>query len=750
MPERLRMVVQGAVQGVGFRPFVYRLANELSLTGWVVNTAQGVHLEIEGLRPALDAFSARLRGEPPPRAVLQSVEASFLDPVGYSSFEIRESEAQGAKTAFILPDLATCADCRQELFDAGDRRFRYPFTNCTNCGPRFSIIESLPYDRAQTSMKHFTMCAECAHEYHDPNSRRFHAQPNACPRCGPQLALWDRQGKVLAKLDDALGAAAEALRAGKILALKGLGGFQLLVNAANEGSVAELRRRKQRAEKPFALMVPSLETARQLCRLSPLEERMLLSPEAPIVLLPRRATAPLAPSLAPGNPNLGLMLPTSPLHHLLLHSLGIPLVATSGNSSDEPICIDEREALQRLAKIADLFLVHDRPIVRHVDDSIVRAMAGRELVLRRARGYAPLPLPLPEDGPSVLALGAHLKNSVALGVGRNAFVSQHLGDLETPEAYAAFVRAAADLPRLYECVPEIVACDLHPEYLSTQHALELPGRKVQVPHHWAHIAACMAENEVAPPALGVSWDGTGYGLDGTIWGGEFLRALPGGGCERVAHLRTFRLPGGTQAIREPRRCALGLLHEIFGEALWDRPQLLRDFLPNELPLLRQMLAKNVQAPRTSSAGRFFDAVAALLGLRARVSFEGQAAMALEFSLQAGVADAYPFRLTETIPLQVDWEPAIRALLADLDNEVSPGIIAAKVHHMLTESIVAVAVKLGEAKVVLSGGCFQNRYLTERTIARLRAENFRPYWHQRIPPNDGGIALGQIVAARHAR
>ncbi len=422
-------------------------------------------------------------------------------------------------------------------------------------------------------------------------------------------------------------------------------------------------------------------------------------------------------------------------------------MATSGNVSDEPICIDEHEALERLRGMADLFLVHNRPIVRHMDDSIARIMAGRELVLRRARGYAPLPVTLRQKGPTILALGAHLKNTVALAVGENVFVSQHIGDLETAQAYDAFVKSAADLPRLYEATPQRIACDMHPEYLSTKHALELPGEKIPVQHHWAHIAGCMAENEIRAPALGVAWDGTGYGLDGTIWGGEFLLATRGGSFERVAHLRTFRLPGGNQAVREPRRAALGLLHEIFAESLWDEADLLGAFSAQEVKLLRRMLEKNLQTPITSSVGRFFDAVAALLGLRQCVSFEGQAAMDCEFAISPGVEAAYPFRLTETTPLQIDWEPAIRALLRDLREGETRGAISAKIHNMLSESIVAVAARIAQPQVVLSGGCFQNRYLTERTIARLRAENFRPYWHQRIPPNDGGIALGQIVAVR---
>ncbi|MEP6603292.1 MAG: carbamoyltransferase HypF [Spartobacteria bacterium] len=757
--ERAKVVVRGAVQGVGFRPFVYRLATELQLDGWVLNSAQGVFIEVEGSRDLLQQFLFRLEKEKPPQAVLQSLESSYLDPLNYRGFEIRPSEEGGEKSAFILPDIATCADCLREIVDPTNRRFRYPFTNCTNCGPRFSIVEALPYDRANTSMKIFAMCGECEREYHDPLDRRFHAQPNACPQCGPQLQLWNGAGETLSERDTALEQAVDFIRSGKILALKGLGGFQLLVDADNDVAVRRLRERKHREEKPFAVMYPSFEAVRMDCEVSELEERLLLSPGSPIVLLSalRNSQSAISSSVAPGNPNLGIMLPFTPLHHLLLQSLGTAVVATSGNLSDEPICIDERDAVARLHGIADFFLVHDRPIVRHVDDSIARIMSGRELVLRRARGYAPLPILVgrlcqtpPEAGvsqkrPTILALGAHLKNTVALSLGADVFVSQHIGDLETEQAYTAFKRSAADLPRLYDAKIDIVACDMHPDYLSTKHAAQfsVPIRAIQ--HHWAHIAACMAENELTPPLLGVSWDGTGYGGDGTIWGGEFL-SIGANGFKRVAHLRHFRLPGGEAAVKEPRRGALGLLYEIFGEQLWERGDLLTAFDPGELSLIRQMLEKRINAPLTSSAGRLFDAVAGLIGLRSRASFEGQAAMELEFALQSGIEDRYSFSLRDKSPLVLDWQPAVLEIIDDLREQQSRSIMAAKFHNMLTETIIAVARKIGEPKVVLSGGCFQNRYLAERTIDRLWAEGLHPYWHQRIPPNDGGISLGQVFAA----
>ncbi len=795
MNARLKVIIRGAVQGVGFRPFIYRLATGAGLKGWVNNSAQGVFIEAEGPRAALDNFLLRLEAEKPPRSSIQSLEASWLDPVGYAGFEIRPSDTGGAKTALVLPDIATCPDCLAEIFDPRNRRHGYPLTNCTNCGPRFTIIESLPYDRPNTSMKAFAMCPQCQAEYDDPRDRRFHAQPNACPVCGPRLELWDRKGKPLPASASPSGtpisAAADALRQGQIVAVKGLGGFHLMVVAHNNEAVRRLRELKHREEKPFALMFPSLVAVKAQCEVSPFEERLLRSPEAPIVLLRRNNSALPTPhsalpaSLAPGNPNLGVMLPYTPLHHLLLSALGFPVVATSGNLSDEPICTDEHEALDRLGGIADLFLVHNRPIVRHVDDSIVRLMAGRELVLRRARGYAPLPIRLPASlgdrlsaaGNSVLAVGAHLKNTIALSVGSQVFIGQHIGDLETDQAFEAFRRVIADFQALYEVRPSIIAADAHPDYLSTKFAQDLVARGsrrktaqtsdpqpstfnpqlLTVQHHIAHVFSCMAENELEPPVLGVSWDGTGYGLDGTVWGGEFFLVTETA-CERAAHLRQFRLPGGDQAVKEPRRTALGLLHEMSGEAVFGMTGLapVQASAPAELAPLRTMLARQLNSPLTSSAGRLFDAVAALVGLRQQVRFEGQAAMELEFALEGAVPtdEAYELplrseaapRTTRNAPLILDWAPMIEAILADVKRGASAGQISARFHNALAEAIVAVAQRFGLQRVVLSGGCFQNRYLTERSVHRLQAAGFRPYWHQRVPPNDGGIALGQVVAA----
>ena len=753
---RLKLAVRGAVQGVGFRPFVFRLASELGLTGWVNNSSQGVFIEVEGSRPQLETFRLRLETERPPRSSIQSLEATWLEAVGHREFVIRPSEPGGPKTALVLPDIATCPDCLREIRDPANRRYRYPFTNCTNCGPRFSIIESLPYDRANTSMKEFVMCPECQAEYANPLDRRFHAQPNACPVCGPQLEWWNPAGEAVLGGHTALLAAARALRRGRIVAVKGLGGFHLLVDAGNEAAVRRLRERKLREEKPFALMFPELTSVRDVCTVSPLEARLLRSPEAPIVLLKRHPGAGgITPAVAPGNPNLGIMLPPNPLHHLLMAELGSPVVATSGNTSDEPMCFEEMEALERLGGIADWFLVHNRPIVRPVDDSIVRVMVDREMMVRRARGFAPLPLTLPAGlldpaAPPILAVGAHLKNSVALAVGGQVFLSQHIGDLVTEPASRAFRRVIGDLTRLYEAAPSTVVADLHPDYLSTQFAGRLSATQhLGVQHHVAHVLSCLVENEVSPPALGVAWDGTGLGLDGTVWGGEFF-LITQTTCERVAHLRPFRLPGGDKAVQEPRRAALGLLYELLGDEVFARLDLplVGTFSNTERAALKTMLQQQLNSPLTSSVGRLFDAVAALAGGRTIRQFEGQAAMELEFAMGVlRTEEAYRFPLVrKSASLQLDWAPLIEALLLDVKNGVARELISAKFHNALAEAIVTVARYFGQPRVVLSGGCFQNQYLTERVVRELQHEHFQPYWHQRVPANDGGIALGQIAAA----
>lgn len=765
--ERRRIQIRGAVQGVGFRPFIYRLATDLGLAGAVWNGPEGLTIEVEGIHSRLDIFLRRVERERPTHGVIDRIDCTRLAPTGADRFEIRESDLAGAREAWVLPDLATCADCLKEIFDPRNRRYRYPFTNCTRCGPRFSIIEALPYDRAHTAMRRFPLCAGCRAEYDDPSDRRFHAEAIVCPACGPSLQLWDGKGKQIASDDSALREAAETIRIGKIVAVKGLGGFHLIVDARNKEAVRQLRRRKGREGKPFALMFPTLESIKTACQVLELEARLLLSPEAPIVLLKK-----IAPSVSPDIPSLGIMLPYTPLHHLLMSELAFPVVATSGNRSDEPICTDEQEALHRLDGIADLFLVHNRPIVSHVDDSIVRVIAGRPMILRRARGYASLPISTgPDRSPrSLLAVGGHLKNTVALSEGKTITVSQHIGDLDTPQADATFRKVISDLTRLHGRPSTTLICDTHPDYHSTQFAQATGPPLIHVQHHYAHVLSCMGDNELDAPLLGVAWDGSGYGSDGTLWGGEFLK-ITETSFVRSAHLRPFRLPGGERAIKEPRRAAIGLLYECFKEDLFkpkgDRVDLralpLRTFSETERLLLKQILARGFQASLTSSAGRLFDAVASLLDLRQTTRFEGEAAMALEYAAEGfETEETYPFRIVDcglrnekfsdselrapNSPLVIDWSPMISSILADLERFSLTGRIAAIFHNTLTELIVETAKRIGEERVLLTGGCFQNKRLTERTIKRLREEGFQPYWHQRIPPNDGGLALGQILAA----
>ncbi|MCP3962368.1 MAG: carbamoyltransferase HypF [bacterium] len=771
--KRLRLSIRGAVQGVGFRPFVFRLAEELELAGRVANDSRGVVLEVEGPGDRVEAFLDRLPRERPPLAILLAVEPSWHEPAGYDDFRIEHSDEAGEKTALVLPDVATCADCLAEVFDATDRRYRYPFTNCTNCGPRFTIIRALPYDRPNTTMERFRMCPACQGEYEDPRDRRFHAQPNACPECGPQVALWNERGENLVDGEEALRRAAAAVEEGRILAVKGLGGFHLMVDAGDGEAVARLRRRKHRYEKPLALMAPDLDAIRDLCFLPEAAAELLATPEAPILLLERRSDAVLAEEIAPDNPYLGVMLPYAPLHHLLLRRIGFPVVATSGNLSDEPIATDNSEAIERLRGIADLFLVHDRPIARHVDDSVARVLEGAPRLVRRARGYAPLPVMLKEPVPTILAVGGHLKNTVALSVGDQVFVSQHIGDMETPQARDAFERVIRDFLDLYEAEPVAIVHDLHPDYPSTRWARSVvegdsdsAGWKaalaglplVGVQHHHAHLVSCLADNGVDGPALGVTWDGTGHGTDATVWGGEFLRG-DAAGFERVAHLRPFRLPGGEAAIKEPRRSSLALLWDLWGEDVLNRRELntIAAFTGSEPRVLVGLLERGFRAPVTTSAGRLFDAVASLLGLHQRTRFEGQAAMALEFVADQDVDDAYPLPLEAGEPTrQLDWRPLVEAILEDWRRGTDAGIISARFHNALADAVVTVARETVmretvtretvEPRVALTGGCFQNRLLTERTAQRLRRAGFEVLLQRQVPANDGGISLGQVAIA----
>jgi hydrogenase maturation protein HypF len=763
--HRMKLSLHGLLQGVGFRPYVWRLAHEIGLKGWVQNSPQGVSIEAEGSRESLDEFMTRLEKESPPNTVFHDMQSSHLEPVGYERFKIRASENSGDQSTLILPDIATCHDCLSEIFNPSNRRYLYPFTNCIHCGPRFSIIETLPYDRQNTSMKQFQMCGSCHSEYENPQDRRFHAQPNACSDCGPHLEFWDAQ--CLSIKQEALEGAVNALKDGAILAVKGLGGFHLMVNACDDDAVRRLRDRKHREEKPFALMFPDLASVKNACKLSLLEKRILLSPEAPIVLLQRKlgiddSRTGVGKAAAPSNPYLGAMLPSTPMHHILMGRLDFPVIATSGNISNETICTQEGEAFHRLQGIADFFLVHNRSIVRHVDDSIVRVVLGSPQVLRRARGYAPLPICVKEEFAPCVGVGGYLKNTIALAKGHNIIVSQHIGDLGNAQTTSIFEDTTESLEKLYDIQPSLVACDFHPDYPSTQWAEKSQGISIPVQHHVAHVFSCMAEHDLQGPLLGIAWDGSGYGLDGTVWGGEFFH-ITSESIHRIARWRPFPLPGGDAAVNEPRRSALGLLYEVLGEAVFERSEVLKPFSVEEIAILETMLVKKVNCPMTSSCGRLFDAVASMTGVRQANSFEGQAAMKLEFLTHGFSSKSfYPVDLVEdgfeasslknisfynlNLKYQLDEGPLVHELLEDVLEKRSLNLIATKFQNALVESIISVAKRVGEERVVLSGGCFQNKYLTERTVHRLTQEGFRPYWHQRIPPNDGGLALGQIFAA----
>lgn len=756
MKKRLLISIKGAVQGVGFRPFIYRLAEQLNLQGYVVNSSSGVTIEVESSENNLLEFIRKIETEKPAHAIIVSFEYSFLHSVGYSTFEIRESKSDGEISALILPDISICDDCLNEILDPKDRRYLYPFINCTNCGPRFSIIEKIPYDRSNTSMKIFDMCDDCRKEYENPLDRRFHAQPIACPKCGPHLELWNDNGKIVATHHQALLNTAKFIREGEIVALKGLGGFQLIVDARNDSAVLKLREKKHRDEKPFALMFPNVETVNSVCEVSKTELAMLTSPESPIVILKRKYSSNIncdfvSIHVAPKNPYLGIMLPYTPLHHLLMRELNFPIVATSGNLSEEPMCIDENEALVRLKNIADYYLVHNRPIVRHVDDSIVKSVNNRRMILRRARGFAPLPLQirnknLTNEDKIVLAVGGHLKNTIAIKKSDNIFISQHIGDLSTSESFSAFKKTIKDFENMYLAKPEMIVTDLHPEYLSTKYAKSRNINLFEVQHHYAHVAACRLENQVEGEALGVSWDGTGFGLDKTIWGGEFFYSNDSD-FKHVAQFRKFMLPGGETAIKEPRRAACGILYEIYGENFFDyMPKAFKDkFTKNAFQIIYKLLSKKINSPQTSSVGRIFDAVSSLLNICNISNYEGQAAMLLEFAAEANECGEYPFNISEKEIIIIDWQPIIENILDNINNGVSISLISSRLHNTLARIILRTAEKLNLKKIILSGGCFQNSLLTEKTIKLLEENKFEVYWHQRIPPNDGGISVGQIAA-----
>jgi hydrogenase maturation protein HypF len=752
--RRVAIEIRGIVQGVGFRPFVYNAARAESLTGWVRNDVASVRIEAQGPSVHLSRFIKVLKEQYPPQARIDSFaveDVALADFDNESSFSIASSSGGKASPHPIIPaDLATCQAGLDEITDVGERRFRYPFTNCTNCGPRWSIIRDLPYDRPRTSMSDFHMCDTCLREYQDPTDRRFHAQPIACPACGPSLQWLAPDGKQLAVDDEALLAAVAAVTAGMIVAIKGLGGFQLVVDATDEQAVRRLRIRKHRPDKPLAVMVLDLNDARASCEISEEEASLLASHQAPIVLLRRKQKATsgtVAEAVAPGNPYLGTMLPYTPLHHVLLRDVARPIVCTSGNRSEEPMATSTEEAIARLGDIADMILTHDRPIVRPVDDSVARVIGGQPQVLRRARGYAPQPVTLLRRPPSTLAVGGHLKNTVALSVGPDVVISPHIGDLDDALSLDVHRRAITDLVEFFRVTPEIIVCDLHPDYASTIHAERLAEQwgvpLLRIQHHHAHVLSLMAENRLDEPVLGLAWDGTGYGLDGTVWGGEAL-LCDGAQFERVAHLRSFSLPGGDRAAREPRRSALGLLFEIKGPACRELVQSM--FTASELEMLLSAMENPRLFPRTSSMGRLFDAVAALAELSWRVSFEGQAAMELEFAAVDQELPPYEIELTDEQPAQWNWEPMLDQMLNDLRGSQTRSVVATRFHESLALAAVQIAERCQCPRVGLTGGCFQNDQLRRRVHMRLSAAGFDVYTQYHVPPGDGGIALGQIWAA----
>jgi hydrogenase maturation protein HypF len=756
---RAQVVVRGVVQGVGFRPFVYRLAQEHQLCGWVLNSTQGVVIEVEGPEQRIDGFIAALRADPPPQAVIERVEANLLPPVGYSSF-IVEASREGSEFVLISPDICICADCLAELRNPHDRRWAYPFINCTNCGPRFTIISDIPYDRPKTTMGVFAMCPHCDEEYHNPADRRFHAQPNACPLCGPRLEL-ARNGARPSEPSppgEPIADARRLLAEGAIVAVKGLGGFHLACDATNAAAVATLRERKQRVDKPFAVMSLDVDTVRRYCQVSEGEAQLLESPARPIVLLRRKADSPIAAEVAPANNYLGVMLPYTPLHYLLLGDGPTPaplaLVMTSGNLSEEPIAIANQEALERLSPLADYFLLHDRDIHVRCDDSVTRLFRGREAMSRRSRGYAPFPVRLNLELKEILACGADLKNTFCLTKGTYAFLSQHIGDMENYETFASYQASVEHFQRLFRVNPQAVAYDLHPNYLATRYALELAEanalRRVPVQHHHAHVVSCLAENGVDEEVIGVAFDGSGYGTDGHIWGGEFLLA----DCRRfrrLGHLKYVPLPGGEAAIKRPYRMAASHLLSAFGEEALRLPlELWAQIEARELALVRQMMAAKVNCPLTSSCGRLFDAVSALLGVRGVVNYEGQAAIELEMLAAEGVDDVYDWSRPSSYPIIVDPAPVLRGIVSDLRRGVEVAVISAKFHNTIADIIVGVSraarERSGINRVALSGGVFQNTYLLGRTLDGLESQGFETLIHHQVPTNDGGIALGQAVIA----
>ncbi|NOX97194.1 MAG: carbamoyltransferase HypF [Nitrospirae bacterium] len=759
-----KIIVKGVVQGVGFRPFIHRLAVAHNLAGWVLNSSGGVVIEVEGEGETVERFYAQITCLAPPLASIETACIDFHSPRNLDSFRVKSSLNENGEFVLVPPDISICEECFKELFDSHNRRYQYPFLNCTNCGPRFSIIKGIPYDRAGTTMKKFEMCSLCAKEYQDITHRRYHAEPNACPDCGPEVQLVKNEKGKIENLSQGRGAVEKSiklLQKGSILAIKGIGGYHLACDARNNLAVRELRKRKYREDKPFALMAPTVETVKEFCEVEEEEERLLLSPGRPIVLLKKKEDCTVAEDVAPGHRYLGVMLPYTPLHYLFFGGEALKiLVMTSGNISDEPIAYQDDEALSRLENIADYFLMHKRDIHMRCDDSVTRVWKGKEMLLRRSRGYVPYPLKVsPPFRKEILACGGELKNTFCLTKGNYAFLSHHVGDLENMETFTSFQEGIEHFKRLFRIEPELIACDLHPEYLSTKYARELTElsasdlKLIQVQHHHAHVAGCMAENAIDEKVIGVAFDGTGYGCDGAIWGGEFLLADLSG-FRRRAHFRYVPMPGGEMAIREPWRMVVSYLYQIYGN----------DFLKTEFggrknkdecQNLVKMLRQSLNCPLTSSVGRLFDTVSSLLGIRDKVNYEGQAAVELEMVARGerGVSDeayGYEIRKKENKTLLIDPGLIIIGIIDDLKRGLPASLISAKFHYTLAciigEVCSAIRRESGLNKVILSGGVFQNVLLLENVFRLLKTEGFKVYTHHKVPPNDGGISLGQAVIA----
>jgi hydrogenase maturation protein HypF len=752
--------VRGIVQGVGFRPFVYGLAVKHNLKGWVYNTSEDVKIEVEGTAEAVEQFERELETKAPPLAHIEGITIEHHPPLAYKNFEIRHSQAQEGKYQLISPDVATCQACLGELLNPEDRRYRYPFTNCTNCGPRFTIIEDMPYDRPKTTMRSFQMCPQCQTEYDNPLDRRFHAQPNACPKCGPQVELVDNQGNLVTE-SNLIAAASQLLKEGKIVAIKGLGGFLLACDATSDTAVKTLRQRKKRLSKPFAIMVTDIDEARRHCYVSPEEENLLTSPQSPIVLIRWREDSSVSREVAPNLRFLGIMLPYTPLHHILLGDTGLPLVMTSGNLSEEPIARDNDEALRRLSGIADYFLIHNRDIYSRYDDSVAVVERGTSQLIRRARSYAPYPVRLPFKTKQVLGCGAEEKNTFCLTKDNYAFLSQHIGDMENMETLEHFDSTISLYKRLFHVEPEIIAHDLHPDYLATKYARELGGsgmKLVPVQHHHAHIASCLADNGLESPVIGVAFDGTGMGADGNIWGGEFLVA-DYHNFKRVGHLEYLPLPGGAAAIKRPYRTAIGYILTLLGEnALNHDLPVMREADDMEIEVIKRQIERRINSPLSSSMGRLFDAISALLGIRGEIDYEGQAAVELEMAAYEKdynhVQESYPYRVVEEEGIRiVHLRDLLSAVMEDLHQGVPKGKISVKFHNtvaqIINEMCHLVADETGVRQVALSGGVFQNRLLLRKTVSLLESSDFQVFTHRQVPCNDGGISLGQAVIANFA-